>query len=290
MTVKINERAMLISLHRSQYSGSKVDQEVSEDARRSRNAEKGSGRFTKILVHPSFLTCVTRPLSQANTIYEQYSLPWTKGARIMTNVAFPTFTQEMHAQRVLVERGKLELLKKEADIHAEAKHRLQGMYKADDYPSIQEIADSFSMKVEINKVPEAGDFRVKLSNESLNSIVKDIEEATKERLDKAANDVFMRVFGVVDTMVKTLKEYQPKTDTTKGKSFKDSLIYNVQEVADLLPKLNVTVDPRVDDLRTELLDDLTQTNGAILKQNAKARNDTIAKAERLLRKIEGYVV
>lgn len=289
MATKLSERAMLVSLHRSAWAGTRVDQEVSEDARRSRNAEKGSGRFTKILVNPSFFNCVTRPLSQADAIYKRYSLPWTDGARIMTNMAHPTFSQEMYAQRLAVEAGKAELRKKGADIHAEAKHRLQGMYKASDYPTIEEIANSFGMKVEINKVPESGDFRCKLSNESLQAIVKDIEEATQERLNKAANDIFLRVFGVVEKMVKTLKEYQPKTDTTKGKNFKDSLVYNVQEVADLLPTLNVTVDPRVDNLRVELLDDLTATNASLLKQNAQARNDTIAKADRILKKLQGFM-
>ena len=289
MANKLSERAMLVSLHRSGWGNSKVDKEITEDARARNNAERGSGRFTKVLVNPTFFNCVTRPLSQADAIYKRLTLPWTDGARIMSSMAHLQLSQEMYAQRQVVEIGRRELLTKEADIHAEAQRRLGNMYNRDEYPSIDEIADSFGFKVEFNKVPEGGDFRVNLANVTVKAIVKDIEDATKERLEKATSDVFLRVFGVVDKMVKTLKEYEPKTDTSKGKNFKDSLVYNVREVADLLPTLNINLDPRIDALQVELIDDLTQTPGAILKASDAAREACIAKAEKIIKKLQGYM-
>src|SRR5258707_1211936 len=126
---KLSERALLISVHRSGWSGSKVDQEVSQEARERKQAERGAGNFTKILVNPKFFGCVTKPLSQADAVWKRLSLPWGhNGERIMSNLAYPQFCQEIHAARLTVEMGKAELQRRENDIHVEAQTRLGSMY------------------------------------------------------------------------------------------------------------------------------------------------------------------
>jgi hypothetical protein len=287
---KLSERTLLVSVHRSGWAGAKVDQEVSEDARSRRNAERGAGRFTKILVKPDFFKCVTTPISQADAVWKRLSLPWgSNGDRIMSTMAYPPFQQEIHAAKLLVEKGKTELRSKEYFIHEEARKRLGYMYNSDEYPHIDEIVDRFGIDVEINPVPEGGDFRTKLSDATVRAMERDLEQRNKERLTKAANEVFRRVHNVVETLTKTLKEYQPKTDTSKGRNFKNSLVENVREVAELLPTLNINADPRLDNLRDELIDTLTMVPPEILKNNMAAREKITNNADALLAKVAGFM-
>lgn len=287
---KLSERTLLVSVHRSGWSGAIVDQEVSEDARQRNNAERGAGKFTKILVNPKFFSCVTRPMSQADAVWKRLSLPWgSNGDRIMSNMAHPQFLREMHAAKLAIDIGKSELKRCETDIHAEAKQRLGAMYDPAEYPTIEEIVSRFGIDVEVKPVPEGGDFRTKLANETVRAIVKDIEQRNKERLEKANNEVFKRVIGVVGKLVDGLKNYEPKTDTTKGRDFKFSLTENVTELAEMLPTLNINLDPRVDKLKRELIDDLAAVPAPMLKQSLAARESVLEKADKLLAKVQGYM-
>ena len=285
---KLSERALLISVHQHKWSGAKVDKEVSQDTRQRNNAESGAGNFTKILVKPTFFSCVTRPLSQADAVWKRLSLPWgAHGERIMTTMAFPQFTKEYHAARISVDIGKIELAKRESAIHEEAKRRLGAMYDPSEYPEMAEIVSRFGLDLEAKPLPEGSDFRTKLSNESVKSIVKDIEARNKERLDRANKEVFKRVFDVVGKMVKTLKEYDPKAE---GRGFTGSLVYNIMDVAEIMPSLNVSLDRRVDDLRDELVEDLTKVAPEVLKANEAAREDAITKADKILAKLQGWMI
>ena len=101
--------------------------------------------------------------------------------------------------------------------------------------------------------------------------------------------MFKQVFFVIEKLATTLKEYQPKTDTTKERDFKSSLVGNVREVAELIPTLNISLDGRLDSLSDELLDDLATVPPEILKNSQAARESTIDKADKLLAKVAGFM-
>jgi len=148
----------------------------------------------------------------------------------------------------------------------------------------------FDFDVEVKPLPQAQDFRAKLSDESTKAIIKDIERRTNERLENAMKDVFGRVEGLVRHMTEKLKAYVPSKDGNKAEgTIHSSLVYNIDELVNLIPVLNVTDDPRITELAKQLRSDLVEHSPEILRADNKVRAETISKADKILKKVQSYM-
>jgi hypothetical protein len=285
--MKLSERTVLASLHIGSWSGSSHDREVTEEVSEMHRADsKDSGRFTKQLISKKFLKEVNTAISLARRTHRLLTLPWDDDNRILATVVFTGYTEQMRLKRHGVEASAIRFRDNFPSYIHEAKTRLGSMFAAEDYPDAETVFKRFYVDVEIKPVPEAGDFRAELSDESTKAIVKDIERRTDERLQQAVNDVFQRVEIVTAKMVDRLRAYDP----VKGENdFRDTLVYNVKDVADLLPSLNITNDPRLVTLQQRLLDDLVEHTPETLKDNERIRNKTADKAEQILKKVRSYI-
>ena len=69
----------------------------------------------------------------------------------------------------------------------------------------------------------------------------------------------------------------------------DTTVYNIHELAEMLPILNITNDPRIDQLRQQLTDELVEHSPEILRADTKIRQQTISKADAILKKVQKYM-
>lgn len=283
----LSDRALLARLSIGVWSGRLHDEDVSEAARRRFGADEGAGSYTKQIIAPKFLNGVAKAARTAKSVHELLTLPWQDGGtRIMTVQAYNSdYMNRMRTSRTQFEQEVRTFLNGAySEAIDEARVRLKMMFKQEDYPTAEEAKGRFSFDIEVMKVPEAADFRVKLSDKSTNLIVRDIEKRTNERIRNAQRDVFGRVFEVVEHMSTKLREYRNNEGT-----FKDSLVYNVQELAEMLPMLNVTDDPRITELGERLKNELAEHSPTILRGDAKVAAQVQSNADRLLKRVQQYM-
>jgi hypothetical protein len=288
---KLSERAMLVSLSISSWSGMAVDKEVTEATNEDFKAAKNAGRYNKRLAASSFFTGVAQSHTHARQAHNLFTLPWERdGTGILAASTYVPYTTKMKDCRLKTEAEVKLLVKSRDAIIEEAKVRLGDMFNVDDYPTEDEIKAKFSFDVEIKPVPDAGDFRAELSNEATAAIVKDIERRTQQRIESAMDDVFKRVQEVVKKMSERLRSYTPAKDGKKATGIiRDNVVYNIHELANLLPLLNVTNDPRIDELKEQMLNELVEFSPELLRADAKVRAQTLSKADKLLRKVNSYL-
>jgi hypothetical protein len=292
MTNQLAERAMLVSLHISSWSGMAVDKEVTEEVNESHKADKAAGRYNKRLVATKFLSGISTAHTNARATHRLLTLPWEDdGTRILAANGFITYSSKLKDCRLKAEAEVKALKGQREAIVRDGRIRLGTMFDEDDYPSNDDIMAKFGFDVEIKPIPEAGDFRAQLSNEATAAIVKDIERRTQQRLENAMNDVFQRVVDAVSHMAKKLRDYVPPKDGNRAEGvIRDSLIGNIHELASTaLPILNITDDPRVAALQQQLLSELVEHSPEILRADAKVRAATISNADKLLRKVRSYM-
>jgi hypothetical protein len=164
------------------------------------------------------------------------------------------------------------------------------MFNSDDYPNASDLHDKFYIDVELNKIPEGGDFRANLSNDAVKAIAQDIEDRSNQRIETAMQDIYKRVQDVTAKMAERLREFEPKAGDEGSKGvFRDTLVYNIAELADLIPSLNITADPKLDALAKQLKDDLVEHSPEILRTDAKKRKQTADAAERILKKVRTFL-
>ena len=288
--MSISERALLADLIVTTWSGTKVDKKVTEDVSIANKADlKKAGAYNKKLVADHYLSPIRSVISAATNAHNILTLPWEhKGKRIFAVTGHQHYTDTMRKYRIQFEAEREKLASMRDAFIQEAKPRLGGMFNEDEYPTSSEIEGKFSFDVEIAGVPEASDFRAKLTDGTVKSITKDIEQRAERRIEQAMNDVFERVLKVTGNLVEKLKNYEAPVGRgkgEKGKSFHDSTIYNIQELADLLPSLNVMGDKRLDDLQDQLKRELTTIAPVILKSDAQARLAVEKKAQKIYDKV-----
>jgi hypothetical protein len=293
---ELSERAVIAVLHLGAWTGMAVDREVTEETAEHYKADtKDAGTYTKRLFAKQFLDPIAKQARLATNTHKILTLPWEDGGvRILANTGYTHYTEQMRLRRLSYMAIAKEIVTPENVEKAkrEAKARLANMYNDDDYPSPADILEKFYFDAEIKGVPEAGDFRAKLSDATVKAITKDIERRADERLEKAMNSVFERILKVTGHMVDSLKEYTPATGRGKGEKgndFKGSTVYNIQELADVLPALNLTNDKRLIDLQKQLVEQLVEHSPEILKSNPLIRNATAQKAEKIHNKVKSFL-
>ena len=290
--MKLSDRAMLTHLHQGCWSGSKHDKQVTEDTATAHHADtKEAGRYSKQIIPRKYLGKLFSTMRVSRSTHRFLTLPWDdSGTRILTAQGYMHYAEQMRLHRLTVEAATKEFIKNYPDYINGAKVILGKMFNPEDYPQGGELTGKFYIDVEITQIPEAADFRTKLADNTVKAITKDIERRTNARIEAAVQDVFKRVVDVTGKMSAKLKEFDPGDATYKADGlFRDSLVYNVLELADLLPSLNITQDQRLDDLSKQLKDDLVAYSPEILRVDAKKRKETADKAAKLFKKVSQYL-
>jgi ribosomal protein S13 len=269
------------------------DQDVNEEVAERHQADvKDAGNYSKRLVARKHLHGVYSKASVLSRTHRLLTLPWEDGGvRILSTKSYMAYTEQMRLARLGFEAAVMEFSANLPSYIEDAKRNVLGsMFKPEDYPTQEAVTKKFWVDVEIKPVPKASDFRAELSDATVKAITKDIEKRTDLRLQQAMNDVFERVVDVTSKMVERLRAYEPVEGERAKNGFRDSLVWNAKELADLLPALNITGDKRLDDLQTKILDDLTEYSPEILRADESLRNKTADKAEKLLKKVQSYLV
>lgn len=289
---KLGERAILVKLHIGVWSATKSDKEISDAVNEDYDASEDASRVSKRLISRDALRGVNKLANIARTTHRVMTLPWTyDGTGILANRGHDNYVDTMHGIRKgFQSEVKDFLLHYPEHVKASRASRMGSMFKDEDYPTVEELKGKFAWDIEFNKVPEAGDFRVKMDSDTVKTIAADIQARTDKRVQEAMNVVFERVSNMARTMATSLRNYDPghAGKAVQGK-FRDSLVGNIVGLADSLPFFNITGDERIEKLAEELMAELAEFSPEELRADAKVRAVTIKRAEAISRKVSAYI-
>jgi hypothetical protein len=164
----------------------------------------------------------------------------------------------------------------------EAKNHLGDLFNIKDYPTQEEIGSKFMFNIEIYSVPESGDFRVDISTEETEIIRNSIEAAERERLAIAMREPWLRIQDALNKMIERLYN--------DGAFFKNTLIGNIRDLCEVLPKLNFMDDPNLDVITKEISSKLGVLDPENLRQSVQIRKNAVQTAQEIMDKMEGYMI
>jgi hypothetical protein len=114
---------------------------------------------------------------------------------------------------------------------------LNGLFREEDYPSVDKLRTKFGVKLEVLPIPSGEDFRVTMSAEEQARVAQEIDANVRQSLARGTVDLWERLKDVVSHMVDRLNEPESR--------FHASLVSNVLDLVNLLPQLNVGEDPQL---------------------------------------------
>ena len=277
----LSDEAMIVRLSISQWTARKFDKSVSQKVADDYAVDADVGRYNKILIAKEAIRTITQATSAARSFHYENTLPWDDGGgRILPSKNFLTYSKEMRKLKQRTDDAVKEFLENYDEYREEARKRLNGMFRATDYPGRREIGRKFGFSTDIDPVPSAKDFRVSLQSKDMTRIQKQLEKRVEERVIEATKDLYVRLNEVVQKFADKLSD--------KEAIFRDSLVENVVELVNLLPKLNVGNDPELEKVRKETQKRICAFEPDTLRKDEKVRSKAAEDAKAILDKMSGY--
>lgn len=277
----IASHCMIANLQIGVWTGHRLDKKATQQVIAEADAEADAARVNKHLIGKDKLKPITTAQGKIRLYFYDKTSPWKdNGDRILTRVMYPRFIEDFGVMQAEFNGAVADFLKNiYPEEVARAEFRMGELFDVNDYPSARELKNKFFVNLDIDAVSEANDFRVNLGKDTVAGIRKEIEDATEKRLVAAQAHVWGR-------MAKTVEHFR---DRMNADVFKDATITNLEELADILPGLNVTNDPEINRLAKEIKSKLLGYEPKDLRGDDKLRETLGKEAKKIMTDIGGFM-
>lgn len=286
MGYNLHEKAILVTLHRSMWGASKQDKEAEKEVADNRNANEDFFRVTKSLIDKndknSVYSQIVKKIGEISNFHYKHTYPWSDNNQRILPTHEDTFYPYMNGIEKLINEAN-ELFEKFANEEYtsavnDAKKQLGTAFKASDYPSAVAIRGKFDVRFLTEPLPEKQDFRVNLNNDEISRLIKNSKSAYEYHVKQMVSGVWNRCYVAIKRLVDNLKSGSNK--------FHNATVDNIIELANVLPALNMTDDPKLATLAEDLKRDLTTFSAEYLKKDEHVRAFIGKKAEVILDKVK----
>lgn len=276
----ITERAMLAAVHISIWTAIKHDRNVSRDVANQHGAHESAGRYNKQLLRGAEKLDALRTLAgQIRQHFYKITLPWSdEGYRLLPAHFYFELTTQMREFEHAFSQSVEEFLEVYPSSIEQVRPELNGLFREEDYPSAEKLRAKFGVKLEVLPIPSGDDFRVTLSEEEQARVAREIDESVRQSLNRGTRDLWVRLTDVVTHMVDKLNEPESR--------FHASLVTNVLDLVDLLPRLNVNQDEELNRFAAEIKDRLCNFSAHDLKKNEILRVAAASDAAQILSRMD----
>jgi hypothetical protein len=283
--MSISSSALLVELNISVWPASKLDREVTDKVNTDASAVRGASQTKKnLFAGTSLRKDISDFAARVRLYHNKHTLPWAdKGERMLPTKLFMEYKQTMNGFEQTFNMMCNNFFVEYPRLVVDAPNNLGSMYKAEDYPEIEEVRLKFGFRRAVKPIPESGDFRLDIPAHDLVEMKNDYEKQYSDRLAEAMREPWERLHKMLVGMSEKLTDIEG--DDSK-KRYHDTLISNPIELCGLLTKLNVTNDPKLEEARRQL--ELTMLGADIesIKEDADSRSALKSKVDAILGKFD----
>jgi len=217
-------------------------------------------------------------VSALRKYHSHMTLPWTKGVGILPSSKYTEYSSKMRELINDFKAAKKELIIDYPNLKNEAKQDLNIFWSDMQYPDTNVLDGKFDVHIDVVPVPQKGDWRIDLVDDELDKLDQKLEKREEQRIQKANQELWERLYEPIKHMVEVLSKDKPKIFKT--------LITNILDLTAILPDLNLTEDPKLEDLRIKIEDQLCEFSVTELKESPFLREKVAEKAEEIRQKIK----
>src|ERR1700721_3027836 len=279
----ITERAMLAAVHISIWTAVKHDRKISRDVANQQGPPQSAGRYNKQLLRGADKLDELRTLAgQVRQYFYQITLPWSdEGFRLLPSNLFFDLTARMREFEASFEQGVESFLQVYPQYIEQVRPELNGLFREEDYPAVEKLRKKFGVKLEILPIPSGNDFRVQMSAEEQARVAREIDTNVRQSLARGTEDLWKRLREVVSHMVDRLNEPESR--------FHASLVTNVFDLVEILPRLNVQGDEDLNRFAEQIKQRLCTYSAQDLKKHDLLRVTTAADAANIVAQMDGLL-
>ena len=287
--MNLTDDAMLVGLRITAWSGRLYDRQASHHVAVHHDAAASAGRYNKRLLPKAAFAALTATMSEARTKHYANTLPWDdQGARLLSVANYDRYTELMDGFRERVVRQRARFIEDYDDYVDQSRLDLGKLFRIEDYPSKEALQGKFSIRYRITAVQDAEHFMAKLATDDIERVKRDIECDIEERLHDAAGDLYRRLGEAVERVSERLQE----DENGKPLVFRDTMISNIRDLVDVVPRLNIFGDDELARLCEQVKDRIAGVEPDALRPSKTfdpaARTQVKRDADALVEKFAGY--
>lgn len=290
-TSNLKNLTLIGKLSITNWEAKKKAKNVERDAESSAGAVKGTISARKsLLPGADKLDAILKHSAAMRTWWNEVSMPWFDNGMRIYGIAGHLDIQMSFGDMARY-RGTLiaDFLTEYPALREQARFDLNDLFDEQDYPTVDKVAARFTCAFEVMPLPDAADFRTiqGIDSEELRRLTQDAEARANERVQEAARTAIVRMHEAVKTMADRLAQYTANEDADKkGNRFYDSWISNVQDLARMMPQLNITNDPKLAALAAEA-GKLAEGTPDTFRFGRDTRKEASAKASKIAEQLAG---
>lgn len=237
------------------WTATRQDNEISEEVTAAKKADRDSGKFVKHLLakNPEH----RRVLNYRQTVYnwlQRRTYDWAGSQRILPAVQLTQFMTEFRDHEKAFNELVQDFIKAYPTIVANMAFVQGDMFKRDEYPSVNEVLNKFSIRLYTAEVP-VGDFRCQIAH--------DLAAELKTHYERQARGLVENIISRQKTqLVEVMKSISHccETETVvengeikiKRRKLYDTTLQRAIELCDTFSEFNLSDDQDLEDVRTRL--------------------------------------
>ena len=272
--------AAIVELNVSTWTARKLDRKASKEVTTSKGANSDdAARVNKnLLAGMDNLKRVTDFVALTRNEFYRLTLPWSdSGQRLVPMAQFFDLKAWINDRQQTFDLLVTEFLRDYPTLISAQAFQLGALFDRNEFPSVEDISDKFRFKVGFLPLPSTGDFRVDAPQEIIAEMQAQYEAMVQERITQVSQDLWTRLHETLTHMSDRLGY----DSTGKARVFRDTLVSNAVELCDMLKKLNVTNDPKLDKARATLESALLGVDADELRREG-ARDEVKHKVDTVL--------
>jgi hypothetical protein len=279
---------MLVDLNISVWTGRKQDKRVSEEIDAAKSTKTKAGNYhKKLLAGTQKLDDLQKLVTGIRAWHYAQTLPWSDGgSRLLPMKNFFDYKATLNDLETQFNEAVEAFLTDYPTLVSAAAFQLGDLFDSEEYPNAERLRDKFRFRFVFLPVPEVGDFRIDINEQHKEELKAQYESFYENKLSEAMQDAWARLHECLSKMSEKLANAPSPRMTKDGEVytqiFRDSLVTNAVELCELLTKLNVTNDAKLENARKTLESLIVGVSPKDLREDEHMRLDVKSKVDEIL--------
>jgi len=275
----LRERALLVKLTTKKFGINKKDRDATEETAIAQKADIKSTAVVKQIIpkQNAQYKALTSFMDKMTNTFRAMTGEWDGDWRIVSGKGYGSVKEFTEECTMKIESLKEDFRKALPDIMTKLPQDHVGlgkMYDARNYPEIDEIVGSFKVIFDTDVIPErSNNLMIGLDDDRIEKLITDANAKDVQRTKDLNAHTHGRVSKALTGMIESLDNFGDEIENSKRtKTFRDTLVSNMADVADVLKGLNIAGDPAMDKLADDITAKLTKVDAPALR-GAKVKGD-----------------
>jgi len=246
--------SMLVEFNASVWTARKLDKGTTAEVQTAKGAKaKNAARVNKhLLAGTSELDSIISFTQKVREYVTANTVPWSdRGMRLLPTARFIEFDTAMKEFEDTFAQMVNDFIHIYPSLITAQAMALGALFNRAEFPDVADIARRFAFKVTYLPLPTAGDFRVDVGVAAQEELKARLNEVYAKRIEVAVADVRERLTGAVTHLAEQLTVDYVGNEA-KPRRFYESTLEAAKSLCELVPALNITGDPKIEEVRAEL--------------------------------------